>query len=50
MKNVDKDRNEASKNRCWGQGKLAETVFSLHVLQLCQLIKQVIFSIKVCFG
>jgi len=51
MKNAGKDRNEANKNRCWGQGKLAVTVFSLHkVFQLCQLIKQVILSIKVCFG
>lgn len=30
MKNVGKDHNEASENRCWGQGKLAVTVFNLY--------------------
>lgn len=51
MKNVDKDHNKANENRCCGQSKWAETVFNLYkVFQLCQLIKQVILNIKVCFG
>lgn len=45
MKNVGKDHNKASKNRCWGQGKLTETVFiPFKVFWFCQLIKQV-FSV-----
>lgn len=45
MKNVGKDHNKVSENRCWGQGKLTETMLILFkVFQLCQLTKQV-FSV-----
>lgn len=29
MKNVGKDHNKASENKCYGQSKLADTVFNL---------------------